>query len=208
MNSKYKINLAFNGTHQIIAGLIGNNHKFVLDIGCNKGYLKDLAPKNEFYGIDSDSNALEYAVQKYKAVFDVDLNSGIQSVNVGTKFDIIVFGDILEHLIYPEKVLSYFVKTHLKDEGIVIVSLPNVAHVTIRLALIFGNFDYTDDGILDRTHLHLYTSKTAQQLITSCNLVVIDKKYSSNKFGGIISMFPMLATLLGFNLIYVCKKSS
>ena len=208
MNSKYKINLACNGTHQIIAGLIGNNQKLVLDVGCNKGYLKDLAPENEFYGIDSDSNALEYAAKKYKVVCNFDLNSGTQSVDVGSKFDIIVFGDILEHTIYPEKVLSYFVNTHLKDEGIVIVSLPNVAHVSIRLALLLGNFNYTDAGILDRTHLHLYTSKTAQQLIASCNLAVVDKKFSSNNFGGIISMFPMLSTLLGFNLIYVCKKFS
>jgi 2-polyprenyl-3-methyl-5-hydroxy-6-metoxy-1,4-benzoquinol methylase len=206
MNSKYKINLANNGTHQIIASLIGNNHKLVLDVGCNKGYLKDLAPENVFYGIDSDSKALEYAVQKYKMVFKFDLNSGIQSVDVKSKFDIIVFGDILEHLIYPEKILSYFVNTHLNDDGIVIISLPNIAHISVRLSLLLGNFNYTEAGILDRTHLHFYTSKTAQQFIASCNLAILDKKFSSNNFGGIISTIPVLSTLLGYNLIYVCKK--
>ena len=50
----------------------------------------------------------------------------------------------------------------LKENGQLVVSLPNVANITVRLALLFGRFNYADRGIMDRTHLHFYTRKTAR----------------------------------------------
>lgn len=206
MSKIYRFNNAHYGTHCLIAREITEDAR-VLDVGCNKGYLKQLAPKaGDFYGIEIDEHCLREAKQAgYKEVQSLDLNNYSHFV-CDEKFNAIIFADILEHLLYPEKVLSYFVEKYLQKGGVVIVSLPNVANLTVRINLLFGNFDYTESGILDRTHLHLYTQKTGALLVESCGLEVIRMRYSSNRLGAIIEKLPFLGGILGFNLIYICKR--
>ena len=64
--------------------------------------------------------------------------------------------DVLEHLKSPETILD---QCHdvLAAGGLAVISLPNVANITVRLSLLFGRFRYTDRGILDRTHLRFFT---------------------------------------------------
>jgi len=202
---QYKFNDAPFGTHNLIAKEIGSE-KDVLDVGCNKGYLKQISEKNNFYGIDFDENDLCHAKEiGYIEVYKIDLNN-YKEFYSDNKFDVIIFGDVLEHLMYPSAVLKYFIENYLKDGGRVIISLPNVANFSIRFNLLLGNFNYTDSGILDKTHFHLYTVKTAIELIGSAGLKIIKKKFSSNNFGFIIRKFSFLGSLLGFNLIFVCQK--
>jgi len=130
------------------------------------------------------------------------------SFKINQKFDVIIFADILEHLMFSEKVLNFFVTNYLKSNGKVIISLPNVANFTIRIGLLFGNFGYTESGILDKTHLYLYTLKTARKLVSEVGLSIVKEKFSSNHFGYFIKIFPFLGTLLGYNLIFVCQKKS
>ena len=68
-----------------------------------------------------------------------------------------------------------------------------------------GKFDYQESGILDKTHLHLYTKKSAKALIEHEGLRIIKTKFSSNNFGRIIEIFPWLGGLLGFDLIFLCE---
>lgn len=199
----YQLNKNKYGTHNIIAEEIGNN-KIVLDVGCNKGYLYQLAPNNTFYGIDFDEKALEIAKVNYTKVYKIDLNSDYSKFKEDIKFDVIVFADIIEHLIYPEIVLKYFVGNYLKKGGIVIVSLPNVAHFSIRLKLLFGKFDYSESGILDKTHLHLYTLSTAKKLLNDVELNIERIRFSSDHFGFLIRRLPFLGPILGFNIIATC----
>lgn len=200
----YKLNDCRFGTHRLIAEEIEENGA-VLDVGCNKGYLKTFCKDGVFYGIDQgEENISEAKKNGYAEVFDLDLNN-FDLLKINRKFTTIVFGDILEHLSYPEKVLAYFVDNFLSDGGKVIVSLPNVANISVRINLLFGRFDYADSGILDRTHLHLYTLKTGRELIAKGGLKIIKEKYSSDNFGGIIRWLPCLGKSLGYNLIFVCK---
>jgi 2-polyprenyl-3-methyl-5-hydroxy-6-metoxy-1,4-benzoquinol methylase len=203
--SAYEINRNPYGTHCLIAREIGRE-RTVLDAGCNKGYLKTLAGNNVFYGIDhNDEDLADAKSAGYREVYKLDLNH-YEQFKSGQKFDVIVFADILEHLIYPDKALSFFTKNYLNEGGKVIISLPNVAHFSTRLSLLLGNFDSAESGILDKTHLHLYTLKTARLFIKPCGLRIIKEKFSSNNFGKIIELFPFLGSLLGFNLIFVCQK--
>lgn len=202
---KYNFNDAEFGTHNIIANEIGIG-KNVLDVGCNKGYLRNLALDNNFYGIDSDNGSLRKASENgYIEVHDVDLNN-LEKLELNRKFDVIVFADILEHLLFPKQVLQFFIDNYLEDGGEIIISLPNVANISIRTRLLFGDFTYEENGILDNTHLHLYTKKTARVVIESCNLSIVKEGASSNNFGKLIKKMPFLITLLGYNLIFVCKK--
>lgn len=203
--NNYQLNLSKYGTHQIIGGLIGRA-KTILDVGCNDGYLKKINHTGLFTGIDYSAESAKIAKKNgYQKVFVGDLNQYSQ-FKLNKKFQIIIFADILEHLLQPQKVLGYFISKNLEKNGRLIVSLPNVANFTTRFALLFGKFNYTDSGILDRTHLHLYTKESASQLLKESGLKIVSVHFSSNNFGWIIKRIPIMGPLLGFNLIFVCRR--
>ncbi len=79
-------------------------------------------------------------------------------------FDAVVCADVLEHLPRPEDLLAR-IREWLRPGGALFVSLPNVANVTVRAALLLGRFPYADKGILDRTHLRFYTRASARRLL-------------------------------------------
>ena len=87
------------------------------------------------------------------------------------RFDAIVFGDVLEHLNDPLAALRLAIAS-LAPAGLVLVSVPNVAHLFVRLSLLLGRFDYADRGILDRTHLRFFTRRTFLSLLAEAGLVV------------------------------------
>ena len=79
-------------------------------------------------------------------------------------FDVIVAGDVVEHLPRPEVLLGSL-RGLLKPDGVLLLSLPNVANVTVRLGLLFGCFQYAPRGILDRTHLRFFSRATGRALL-------------------------------------------
>ncbi len=97
------------------------------------------------------------------ATFDVEQLDG--------PYDLILFGDTLEHLADPGAVLRSL-RNALKPEGRLIVSMPNIANWSIRLSLLAGRFEYSDRGILDRTHLRFFTPNTVSDLMTSSGFAV------------------------------------
>jgi 2-polyprenyl-3-methyl-5-hydroxy-6-metoxy-1,4-benzoquinol methylase len=79
-------------------------------------------------------------------------------------FDVVVCADVLEHLEEPAAVLAR-VRSWISPGGALFVSLPNVANVAVRLALLAGRFEYAEAGILDRTHLRFFTRRSARRLV-------------------------------------------
>lgn len=159
-----------------IFDLIPQNKK-VLDVGCNVGNLGEKLIKEkkcEVWGIDYSIKAIELAKGRLtKAiVFDLE-NEGVPFLE--EKFDVIVFADVLEHLKNPELVLRKF-STILSDEGIIVVSVPNVANIHIRSNLFFGRWNYEESGILDRTHLKFFTKKTIRESILNSDYNIIKIK--------------------------------
>jgi O-antigen biosynthesis protein len=145
--------------------LIGDG-KEVVDFGCATGYFSKLLQKKgcTVTGVEINVDAAKVA-QKYcqqLVVADLDFVS-VTDILPSQKFDVAVFGDILEHLRNPWKILAE-TKEILKEDGYVIASIPNIAHAAIRLSLLQGRFDYTDFGILDNTHIRFFTRKTVKEL--------------------------------------------
>ncbi|MBI2037800.1 MAG: methyltransferase domain-containing protein [Candidatus Magasanikbacteria bacterium] len=156
------------GTHMLLLGQVAPNSK-VLDIGCAAGYLgKYLAVEKqcEMWGIEPDKDAVEMAKQNsYKFLLNKNIEEALHDPALaGQEFDYILLGDVLEHLLYPERILE-LLKILIRKNGKLLVSLPNVAHYSVRFSLLKGKWDMKDSGIMDRTHLHFYTVKTAKALL-------------------------------------------
>jgi DNA repair exonuclease SbcCD ATPase subunit len=80
---------------------------------------------------------------------------------------------VLEHLRDPLAALRRL-RRFLKSEGYFVVSLPNVAHASVRLALLQGHFQYRELGLMDRTHLRFFTHDTITQLFDEAELAIVE----------------------------------
>jgi len=143
----------------------------ILDAGTASGYLGKVWRSNGHFvaGIEFNAETGEEARQYYD-VFEI-ANLETYEFPAHREFDYIVFADVLEHLRNPAAVLRRCIPC-LKESGKIVISVPNVANWMIRLSLLFGKFDYMDRGILDRTHLRFFTSRSLQKLMkeVSCEV--------------------------------------
>jgi len=186
------------GTHACLLNLVGFN-KTVLEIGCNTGYLSSVMQQRgcQVTGVEIDPNAAESARSFCRRVIVGDAEKlDWETVLGDERFDVITFGDVLEHMRSPEAVLRQL-RHHLTPTGYVVISLPNVAHGSICLSLLLGRFEYTPLGILDESHLRFYTRETAQQLLASGGFQVEDvwaikEPVSPDLIGQVLSHFPRL----------------
>jgi 2-polyprenyl-3-methyl-5-hydroxy-6-metoxy-1,4-benzoquinol methylase len=88
-----------------------------------------------------------------------------------TGHQVVVCADVLEHMPAPQTALCRLVA--LQPAGaIFMISVPNIANLYVRLALLLGHFDYTDRGILDRTHLHFFTRRTFRAFLQEAGLAI------------------------------------
>jgi SAM-dependent methyltransferase len=148
----------------------------VLDVGCGIG-LNGAAAKRRGAHVTGVEIAPESA-ERARAVldevlsFDITRDDAVAQGLGKRRFDLILFGDVLEHVSDPLAVLRRFVP-YLEEEGHVVVSLPNVAAWTIRLQLLRGRFAYTKSGILDDTHLRFFTLDSALALVRDAGLEVL-----------------------------------
>lgn len=152
----------------------GRSGLAVLDVGCWNGALgrKLKAQLNVVIdGIERDASQAASARENgYRNVHVLDLNR--QSIKVvNCRYDYVLFGDVLEHLLEPDAVLRES-RTLLAEGGKTLVSMPNIAFLGCRLSHLLGKWDYADYGILDRTHLRFYTRGTMLALMEDCGFRV------------------------------------
>ncbi len=179
----------------------------VLDVGCHTGILGAALKEKkqcEVIGIDNDERAIAVAGDRLDSVrlvnLEVDSWSDLMLTLGLANFDIILFGDVIEHTREPQQILSEARKL-LKPGGKVIVSLPNVANLRVRLGLLFGNFDYGDSGILDKSHLRFFTQKSARELVGEAGYKIVAERYSGYSLPKwLIDAMP---TLFAVNIILV-----
>jgi SAM-dependent methyltransferase len=176
--SKYDIDvdLGDEGTsHRHMVELVGSNRS-VLDVGCASGYLaKTLtAFGNTVTGVEYDPAAAAEAEPYLERVVVADLDQVDLAEAVGGQtFDVVVFGDVLEHLRDPLPSLRA-ARGLLNPGGHVVVSIPNVAHGDVRMSLLLGRFPYGNLGLLDTTHLRFFTRESLQELLGDAGLVATE----------------------------------
>jgi 2-polyprenyl-3-methyl-5-hydroxy-6-metoxy-1,4-benzoquinol methylase len=166
---------ATNNSHSLAIQLVGHN-KRILEVGCATGYFtKALTEQGcSVVGIEIDGDAAVVASQWAERVVVGDLDAGTLWADLeGEQFDAVTFGDVLEHLRRPLETLQAAVRL-LKPSGFVVISVPNIAHVDVRLTLLRGEFPYRSTGLLDRTHVHFFTLESLRQMIADAGLVMIE----------------------------------
>lgn len=157
-------------SHSLIAKMAGDGRgRVCLDVGCSTGYLAEILTRQGWTvdGIESDPVSSALASRACRRVFDQPVELWKPAT---ANYDLIIFGDVLEHLVNPEQELVRFAQNHLSPGGQIIISLPNVAHVTVRLGLLLGRFEPATRGIMDSTHLHFFTRRGARKLISDSGL--------------------------------------
>jgi methionine biosynthesis protein MetW len=148
----------------IVARLVRDGAR-VLDVGCGTGgtlkHLRD-SKRCEVMGLEPHHSRAEAVEAAGVPIREMTLDQA-DPANLG-RFDYVMFLDVLEHVADPRQVLADAARL-LAPGGRVIVSVPNVAHWSVRWALLFGRFDYTESGIMDATHLRWFTRKTLAKML-------------------------------------------
>ena len=147
----------------------------VLDVGCstgNFGAALEALKECSVVGIDLSEADVAEAATKITEAHVLDITSDGVPERLGT-FDVVVFADVLEHLMDPRAVLRT-VRSMLKPGGRVVYSIPNMAHLSVRMDLLEGRFPYTELGLLDRTHMHFYDRLEVHDIFASAGFAITD----------------------------------
>lgn len=171
----------------------------ILEVGCGAGSTL-LAAKEQ--GIASDIVGAEYvesvaAIAKkrgLKKVYTGDFSIAAEKIqSKERKFDAIIFGDVLEHMVDPWAALT-LAKSLLVDGGQVIVSVPNFRYWRVMYNVFLrGNFRYEADGIMDRTHLRFFCRKNIMEMVS--------KNYQITKIYGTMPKSGKMLRALSFGLL-------
>ena len=219
----YPIKQSRHSSHYHARQLVGRNSD-VLDIGCGEGFFAAELKQdgNRIVGVDAIGSAGRH--EALEQFVTADLNRAPVSLlrELGARrFDRVLLLDVLEHLVEPARVLAEAAHA-LKENGRIVVSVPNVANISVRLSLLFGLFPYAERGILDRTHLHFYTRKTARALLEDAGWEIVEAKTTvmplelvlglgaENRLMRVITETLALATavfpcLLGYQFVFLAR---
>jgi 2-polyprenyl-3-methyl-5-hydroxy-6-metoxy-1,4-benzoquinol methylase len=137
----------------------------VLDVGCSSGNFDEIIIKEKqciIDGVELDLADAKVAENKIRKVLNINIESDSLK-GLDTDYDVIYFGDVIEHLVHPVETLQR-IKPLLSKGGSVIFSIPNMAHISVRLMLLSGKFEYGGTGLLDNTHLHYYDKTEVERV--------------------------------------------
>lgn len=219
---KYHLDQVFNPSkahpydaHSILMRLVPRGSK-VLELGSASGYLSGYMEQVlgcRVTGLEADPTATAIAKTRCTEVYTADLDApnALDVARASAPYDVLFAAAILEHLKQAETILQA-AHSLLKPGAIIIVSLPNIAHWSIRLRLLRGQFEYEDYGVMDKTHVHLYTLKTGRELLEQTGYHVESIKIAGsgiqNVLNGLLGeQAPLIRpNLFAYELIYVARK--
>ena len=161
-------------THTMVLELVEPGAR-VLEFGCASGYMSQALRDRRgatVVGVELDAEAAQLAGAYTERMLVGDAEELDLEAELGSeRFDAIVFADVLEHLRDPAALLKR-VRPLVAENGVVIASIPNVAHASVRLALLGGSFRYREQGLLDESHLRFFTREGIQDLFESSGYLI------------------------------------
>jgi methionine biosynthesis protein MetW len=176
---RYTFKRSKTGSHMQIVDAIAPGSR-VLDLGCSQGLLaRPLREKNvAVTGVDiAPPEGLAAELEEY---FQQDLELPLD-LPVGREFDYVVVSDVIEHLRNRTQLLRG-ARRFLKEGGRLIISTPNIALWFYRLSLLVGRFEYGPRGVLDETHVHLFTRATFLREVEKAGFFVLQERVTALPF--------------------------
>ena len=152
---------------------IPTSARSILDVGCSRGLfgavIKERDPSVRLTGVEPDPEAADQARSHYDCVVDGFFPDALSDP---TRFDCIIFNDVLEHVVDPWSMLAR-AADHLTRDGTVVASIPNVRFIGVVRNLVFrGLWNYADWGVLDRTHLRFFTRASIETLFADAGFTI------------------------------------
>ena len=186
----------------------------ILDIGCGTGVLGAFFKKNQncyVAGVEINQSAYELALQN----LDTVVKGNFETLDLPFEnnfFDIVIMGDVLEHLVDPVRSIHKILPL-INNQGKILITVPNVRNWRVVKSLVFNdNWQYEDWGILDYTHMRFFTKKSLQSLLLKQNIEIINierviqkpsKSYIFNK-----CTFGFFEGFLASHIFLTIKKPS
>jgi 2-polyprenyl-3-methyl-5-hydroxy-6-metoxy-1,4-benzoquinol methylase len=190
MNYNEKAPDYFSNIRKDLINLIDANAKDlkILEVGAAYGetlyYLKQNGIAAEVVGVDIFEDTKNK--QNYKPL-DRFIFGDIEKIELPEyiqHFDLILLPDVLEHLFEPKSVLETL-KKYLKEDGKIIVSMPNIRYYSALYKIVFkGDFKYEESGIFDYTHVRFYCRKNIQGLLETADYKVLKQESSIKNYQG------------------------
>lgn len=165
-----------NNAHSFMLQLVGWNQN-VLELGAASGYITRalVAQSCVVTAVEYDPVAGQDLHGVAEEVLIADLNDPTALAGLSPGYDVVLAGDVLEHLLDPQQVLNSAVRL-LAPGGRVVISLPHVGHVDLRLSLLQGRWRYSDSGLLDETHIRFFTLTSVLETVARAGLVITEMK--------------------------------
>lgn len=212
-------------SHAVILQRLGEGRgRRLLDVGAADGFLAELLTRQgwQVTALERDPTQAAKARGRCHEVIVADLDDA--APRLGGPFAAIVYGDVLEHLSDPLPVLVALNRA-LAPDGRVIVSVPNVAHLWVRLQLLLGRWSYAERGILDRTHLRFFTKKSFARFLADAGLeveemlvtpvplpLVVPPRLHGRALDAVHALSARAARVwkggLGYQLVAVCRRAA
>jgi len=213
------LNPSYVGVRNDILGLVPENVRKVLDVGCSTGVLGEKIKQREtteVVGVELDEQMAKIARENLDSVIVGDVEKvDLEKHFPPGYFDCIIFADILEHLKNPWDVLKNATGV-LDKEGVIVASIPNVRHYTTIINLLFkGYWPYRERGIHDRTHLRFFTLKNIKDLFqcagleitrTRRNYRIVERPHSINKYARCLAF--LFKNFLAFQYLVVAEEKN
>lgn len=142
----------------------------LLELGPGTGQVAHLVGRSDlrWFGLEGCLDGLGPLARRFAGGAIVDLET-LSHMPQG--FGAALAADVLEHLVEPDRTLAQLAAA-LPAGAPLFVSVPNVANLTVRLALLFGRFEYAERGILDRTHRVFLTRRTLERRLVAAGFRV------------------------------------
>lgn len=179
-SEEYSLKLGYLSSHTLAISNVPAGSK-VLDIGGGQGRIAHELKKKGCFVAGIDRNPLVAEVN-YDLFYQRDLDFIEFDFNI-QEYDHVLLLDIIEHLSFPEFFLDKLRLRFGLNQPKIIITVPNIGFFINRLQLLFGNFNYGKEGVLDKTHKRLFTFSTIKK---NCR----QSGYIIEKVRGIPAPFP------------------